>query len=293
MADAPPAIEVDELSKCFATADRSGIRVVEAVRSVSFTVNRGEFFSILGPSGSGKTTCLRILAGLLNKDAGRVAVHGSEVTGPSRDRAMVFQSFNLLPWKTVAENTEFGLKLQGVGNRAERRERARYFLDLVGLSGFENHYPHQLSGGMQQRVGIARALAMEPSVLLMDEPFASIDAQTREVLQGELLKILAKTDASVVFITHSIDEAIYLSDQFIVLSARPSVVLGSYRVTLPKPRWEYDVHVEPEFLRLRSAAWELLRPTSSSEPAVAVADGALQDGPARREGSNGVTREER
>jgi NitT/TauT family transport system ATP-binding protein len=264
MAESPLAIQVSNVGKVFATAEGSAVRVVEAVRSVSFEVKRGEFFSILGPSGSGKTTCLRILAGLLAKDAGSVAVHGTEVTGPSRDRAMVFQSFNLLPWKTIAENTEFGLKLQGIGSRTERRERARRYLELVGLKGFEDHYPHQLSGGMQQRVGIARALAIEPSVLLMDEPFASVDAQTREVLQGELLKILAATDATIVFITHSIDEAIYLSDEVIVLSARPSVVLGRYRVNLPKPRWEYDVHVEPEFVHLRSEAWKMLRPPDSN-----------------------------
>jgi NitT/TauT family transport system ATP-binding protein len=255
------AVEVQDLGKSFVTVGKSGIQVVEALRDVTFSVQRGEFFSILGPSGSGKTTCLRILAGLLQKDSGSAAIDGQEVSGPARDRALVFQSFNLLPWKTIIENAEFGLKIQNIGSKKERRDRARSFLDLVGLTGFEDHYPHQLSGGMQQRVGIARALALEPSVLLMDEPFASVDAQTREVLQGELLKILAKTEATVLFITHSIDEAIYLSDRFIVFSARPSTVLGSYQVDLPKPRWEYDVHVQPEFIRLRAEAWDMLRQT--------------------------------
>jgi NitT/TauT family transport system ATP-binding protein len=221
-------------------------------------VREREFLSILGPSGCGKTTCLRILAGLTNLDAGRVQVMGKTVTGPGRERAFVFQAFNLFPWKTVLENAEFGLKLQGIPT-SERRERTRPYLDLVGLSRFEDHYPHQLSGGMQQRVGIARALATNAPILLMDEPFASIDAQTRELLQDELLKILDRANKTVVFITHSIDEAVYLSDRVLVFRPRPGAVAATFEVDLDKPRWTYKARSDPRFVRVREEAWEALR----------------------------------
>jgi NitT/TauT family transport system ATP-binding protein len=231
---------------------------VEALRDVTFGVREREFVSILGPSGCGKTTCLRILAGLTGYDTGHVTVMGRPVTGPGRDRAVVFQGFNLFPWKTVFENAEFGLKLQGVP-AAERRDRTRPYLDLVGLSRFERHYPHQLSGGMQQRVGIARALATDAPILLMDEPFASIDAQTRELLQDELLKILARARKTVIFITHSIDEAVYLSDRVLVFRPRPGGVAATFEVDLDKPRWAYKARSDPRFIQTREAAWEALR----------------------------------
>jgi NitT/TauT family transport system ATP-binding protein len=254
-----PAIQVDDIGKIFVTSEGSVRRIVEALRGISFTVQPGEFLSILGPSGSGKTTCLRILAGLLEYDYGRVLLNGSPVSSPSAACGIVFQQFNLLPWKNVVENIEFGLKIQGVGGKRERRERALEYLELVGLTGFGDQYPHQLSGGMQQRVGIARALATQPSVLLMDEPFASVDAQTREVLQGELLRILDRTGTSVVFITHSIDEAVYLSNRVIVFSVRPSRVIATLDIDLDSPRWGYDVHAQPRFGELRHEAWRVLK----------------------------------
>ncbi len=254
----PPIIHVDHVGKRFVTRRPQGLQAVQALQDVSFEVHDREFVSILGPSGCGKTTCLRILAGLAGYDEGLVTVNGRPIRGPGRDRAVVFQSYNLFPWKTVAENAEFGLKLHGVA-REERRKRLQPYLELVGLTGFEDHYPHQLSGGMQQRVGIARALATDPDILLMDEPFASIDAQTRELLQDELLRILAQASKTVVFITHSIDEAVYLSDRVLVFRPRPGSVSHSFDVPLPRPRWTYKARSEPEFVRIRENAWEALR----------------------------------
>jgi NitT/TauT family transport system ATP-binding protein len=252
-------IRFERVGKTFVSRQgREAPRAVEALADVSFEVREREFLSILGPSGCGKTTCLRILAGLADYDAGEVSVMGKPVTGPGRDRAVVFQGFNLFPWKTVFENAEFGLKLQGVGP-SERRERTQPFLELVGLRSFERHYPHQLSGGMQQRVGIARALATDAPILLMDEPFASIDAQTREVLQDELLRILDRAQKTVVFITHSIDEAVYLSDRVLVFRPRPGAVAATFDIDLPKPRWSYKARSEPRFVRIREEAWEALR----------------------------------
>ena len=253
-----PAIRFDAVGKTFISRSREGEQEVQALAGVSFDIAPGELVSILGPSGCGKTTTLRILAGLTDYDEGDVLVNGKRVVGPGRDRAVVFQQFNLFPWKTVVENAEFGLKLQGV-SKAERREQANHYLHLVGLAGFERHYPHQLSGGMQQRVGIARALATNADILLMDEPFASIDAQTRELLQDELLKILAAVGKTVVFITHSIDEAVYLSDRVIVFRPRPGAVAATFEVDLPKPRWSYRARSEPRFAEIREAAWEALR----------------------------------
>jgi NitT/TauT family transport system ATP-binding protein len=254
----PPVISLDRVGKAFVTKRSGGPQSVQALDDVTFEVSDREFVSILGPSGCGKTTCLRILAGLSGYDRGSVTVHGRRVTGPGRDRAVVFQSYNLFPWKTVVENVEFGLKLQGLA-RDERRARVRPYVELVGLSGFEDHYPHQLSGGMQQRVGIARALATDPDILLMDEPFASIDAQTRELLQDELLRILAQARKTVLFITHSIDEAVYLSDRVLVFRPRPGSVSQTFDVPLPRPRWTYKARSEPEFVRIREEAWEALR----------------------------------
>jgi NitT/TauT family transport system ATP-binding protein len=256
-------VEFDRVGKEFVSKGPDGLQRVQALHDVNFEVGEREFVSILGPSGCGKTTSLRILAGLTSYDAGEVRVFGKKITGPGRERAMVFQGFNLFPWKTVFENAEFGLKIQGVSTR-ERRERTQPYLELVGLKGFEGYYPHQLSGGMQQRVGIARALATNAEILLMDEPFASIDAQTREVLQDELLKILARaqeagTQKTVVFVTHSIDEAVYLSDRVLVFRPRPGAVASTFDVELPRPRWEYKTRADPRFVEIRENAWEALR----------------------------------
>jgi ABC-type nitrate/sulfonate/bicarbonate transport system ATPase subunit len=252
-------VSFDGVGKSFSIRTGGDIEEVVALQDVTFDVAEGEFVSILGPSGCGKTTCLRILAGLTSYDRGSVTVRGQQVTGPGRERAVVFQGFNLFPWKTVLENAEFGAKMQRVPP-AQRRDRARKYLDLVGLGRkFERHYPHQLSGGMQQRVGIARALATNPEILLMDEPFASIDAQTRELLQDELLKILERAPKTVVFVTHSIDEAVYLSDRVLMFHPRPGAVAATFNVDLPKPRWTYKARSDPRFIQTREDAWEALR----------------------------------
>ncbi len=251
-------LEVRNLSKVFFEQNDPRKPGLVALYNVSLSVRKNEFVSLLGPSGCGKTTLIRIIAGLLPPDRGEVLVKGTPATGPGRDRCMVFQHFGLLPWRTVLGNVEFGLEIEGVP-RDERREVARRYLELVGLTGFENYYPHQLSGGMQQRVGIARALSKEPDILLMDEPFAAVDAQTREQLQEELLKIWAKTDTTVIFVTHSIDESVYLSDRVMVMQGRPGRIRDEVAVDLPRPRWEGDVKADPRFARLRARIREFLR----------------------------------
>jgi NitT/TauT family transport system ATP-binding protein len=251
-------LEVRQLSKVFFEQNDPRKPALVALYNVSLTVRRNEFISLLGPSGCGKTTLIRIIAGLLASDRGEVLVENRPVTGPGRDRCMVFQQFGLLPWRTVLANVEFGLEIDGVP-KGERATVARRYLDLVGLKGFEHYYPHQISGGMQQRVGIARALSKQPDILLMDEPFGAVDAQTREQLQEELLKIWGQTDTTVIFVTHSIDEAIYLSDRVIVMQARPGRIKEECSVDLPRPRWEGDVKADPRFARLRARLRDSLR----------------------------------
>ena len=212
-------LEVRHLSKVFFENNDPSRPGLVALYDVSFSVRKNEFVCLLGPSGCGKTTLIRVIAGLIAADKGDILVNHAPVTAPGRDRCMVFQQFGLLPWRTVLANVEFGLEIEGVAS-AERKKIARRYLELVGLDGFENYYPHQISGGMQQRVGIARALSKEPDILLMDEPFGAVDAQTREQLQEELLKIWAKTDTTVLFVTHSIDESVYLSDRVIIMQSR-------------------------------------------------------------------------
>jgi NitT/TauT family transport system ATP-binding protein len=203
---------------------------------------------------------LRIVAGLIPPSSGAVFVDNQPVTGPRRGSGMVFQYIGLFPWRTIEENVFFSREMQFHRplTRPEK-DAARRFVDLVGLSGFEKSFPHQLSGGMQQRVGIARALAVEPDVLLMDEPFGALDAQTRLILQDELLRICAAYKATVMFITHDIEEAIYLSDQVVVMSSRPGRIKFVVDVRLPKPRYEHDVRSSPEFLSLRAMIWNALR----------------------------------
>ncbi len=251
-------LEVRQLSKVFFEQNDPRKPGFVALYNVSLTIRRKEFVSLLGPSGCGKTTLIRIIAGLLAADRGEVAVNGQTVTAPGRDRCMVFQQFGLLPWRTVLANVEFGLEIEGVG-KEERRRAAEKYLELVGLKGFEQYYPHQISGGMQQRVGIARALSKQPDILLMDEPFGAVDAQTREQLQEELLKIWNQTDTTVVFVTHSIDEAIYLSDRVVVMQGRPGRIKEEVTVDLPRPRWEGDVKADPRFAQLRTHLRESLR----------------------------------
>jgi NitT/TauT family transport system ATP-binding protein len=251
-------LEVRQLSKVFFEQNDSRKPGLVALYNISLAIRKNEFVSLLGPSGCGKTTLIRIIAGLLPADCGEVLVNGQAVTVPGRDRCMVFQQFGLLPWRTVLSNVEFGLEIEGVP-KDERSALAGQYLELVGLKGFEHYYPHQISGGMQQRVGIARALSKKPDILLMDEPFGAVDAQTREQLQEELLKIWSRTDTTVVFVTHSIDEALYLSDRVVVMQARPGRIKEEVSVDLPRPRWEGDVKADPRFAQLRSQLRESLR----------------------------------
>ena len=206
-----------------------------AIQDLNLTVGDDEFVSFIGPSGCGKTTILRLIAGLEKPTSGEIYENGKLVSGPGSDRGMVFQEFALFPWRTVQKNVEFGLEMKGF-SREERRNRATKYIDLVNLEGFEDTYPNELSGGMKQRVGIARALANEPDVLLMDEPFGSLDAQTRNIMQRELLRIWQKTSKTVIFVTHSVDEALYLSDRVIVLTARPATVKKEFCIDLSRPR---------------------------------------------------------
>ncbi len=229
------------------------------LEGLDLAVRDREVLCLLGPSGCGKTTLLRCLHGLASLDEGHVDIDGSPVRGPRRNVAMVFQHFGLMPWKRVTENVGYGLELAGVP-RAVVRERVEKYVDLVGLRGFERSYPYQLSGGMQQRVGLARALAIEPDILLMDEPFGSLDAQTREVLQDELLRIHSILPHTMVFITHSIEEAIALGDRVAVLSPRPSRVREIVDVRIPRPRSVASVIAHPDFVELRDRCWRLLRP---------------------------------
>src|SRR6266852_8263028 len=226
---------------------------------MSMTIRAQEIMCIVGPSGCGKTTFLRCIAGLTGIDSGSLLVGGKPVAGPPDGVAMVFQHFGLLPWKTVYDNAAFGLTLAGAP-AALIRDRVTHYLDLVGLAGFEQHYPYQLSGGMQQRVGLVRALAMNPSVLLMDEPFAALDAQTREILQEELLQLMERPDErkTMVFITHSIDEAILLGDRIAVMSARPGRIKEVLDMPFGWPRNADAVRSDPRFAEIRLHIWHQL-----------------------------------
>jgi NitT/TauT family transport system ATP-binding protein len=247
-------IVADGVTVTFRSANRPP---VTALADFDLGVGRGEFVSLVGPSGCGKSTFLNIVLGLLRPDSGHVSVDGRRVEGPAPDRAMVFQEFGLLPWRTVEANVELGLELRGLDSDVRRRQ-ARELVQLVGLGGFERHYPHELSGGMKQRVGLARALATNPEILLMDEPFAALDAQTRDLMQAELLQLWERSRKTVVFVTHSIEEAAYLSDRVIVLSARPGRQKAEIPVRLARPR-DYETRLPPEFNELKLAIWSSLR----------------------------------
>jgi NitT/TauT family transport system ATP-binding protein len=221
---------------------------VTAVGDVSFTIEEGEFVAVLGPSGCGKTTILNIVAGFQKQTSGSVRVGGKDVTGPSPERGVVFQSFALFPWKTVLGNVVFGLRMRGVPRR-DREPIAQRYLELVGLDGFERKFPHELSGGMQQRLGVARVLANEPAVMLMDEPFASVDAQTRRKLQEDLTAIFEANRPTVFFVTHDIEEAVFLADRVVVLSTRPSRVKEVVTVPLERPRHWRDALESSDYRR--------------------------------------------
>jgi NitT/TauT family transport system ATP-binding protein len=228
-----------------------------ALDGVNLRIMDGEFVSIVGPSGCGKTTFLSVVDGLIAATGGRILVEGQVVSRPGPDRAVVFQDASLLPWRTVLGNVLYGLECQGVAARAAE-ERASHFIEMVGLSGFEQHYPYELSGGMQQRVNLARALVMDPKILLMDEPFASLDAQTREAMQEELLAIWVKAGKTVLFVTHQIEEAIYLSDRVMVMTKRPGRAKKIFKIDLPRPR-DYEMRVTPEFNELKLEIWNELK----------------------------------
>jgi NitT/TauT family transport system ATP-binding protein len=220
-------------------------------------VSEGEFLAIVGPSGCGKTTLLNIVAGLLPYEEGVVAIDGKKVQGPGIDRAVVFQHSSLLPWRSIAGNIRYGMELQGRFDRKTMQQRVERFTGMVGLNGFEKHYPSELSGGMQQRVNLARALAADPEVLLMDEPFAALDAQTREFMQAELLKIWSQARKTVVFITHQINEAVYLADRVVVMSARPGQVKSILPIPFGRPR-TLSLKRDPGFLEIEDAIWQLV-----------------------------------
>ncbi len=228
-----------------------------ALQGISFDVRPGEFVSLVGPSGCGKTTILRLINGLIAPDEGEVLVKGHPPV-PNLDLAMVFQSARLLPWRTVAGNIDFVLSLRGLP-RPERIDRVLALLGAVGLRDFADAYPHELSGGMQQRVGLARALSVEPEVLLMDEPFAALDAMTRETLRTELLRMWSRRRMAVVFVTHDIDEAILLSQRIILLRPRPGRIEEIVPVDLPEPRWQHDPRGQPAFADLRAHLWSSIR----------------------------------
>ncbi|AGK52569.1 ABC transporter ATP-binding protein [Bacillus sp. 1NLA3E] len=229
-----------------------------ALENINFEVKTGEFMVLVGPSGCGKSTLLDLLGGLTKPTTGKILLDGKQIEGPGLDRGIVFQQYALFPWKTAQENIEFGLEAKGV-QKKERSEKARHFLSLVGLGGFENRFPHELSGGMKQRVAIARSLAYDPDVLLMDEPFAALDAQTRETLQSELLRIWEQTKKTIVFITHGIDEAVYLGQRVAVMTSRPGKIKQIIDIPLESRTGEEDLRADPEFAKIRHDVWNLLR----------------------------------
>ncbi|MBV9970512.1 MAG: ABC transporter ATP-binding protein [Xanthobacteraceae bacterium] len=262
-------LAVEDVSKTFRVRGEPGEKdsLLPVLRHVSFSLAENEIVSLVGESGCGKTTLLRIVQGLVRLDRGTIRIDGRVVQGPGRDRGFVFQQPNLLPWRTAIGNVELGLELQGVAP-ARRRQTAQRLLALVGLSLAARQFPHQLSGGMQQRVGLARALAIDPAVLLMDEPFSALDAQTREILQKELLRIHADTGKTILFVTHDLDEAIYLSDRVIVMAAKPGRITATLPVPFQRPRPELPVlRGEPAFQRMRAQMWDLIRAPSASAAA--------------------------
>ncbi|MBP1886157.1 ABC transporter ATP-binding protein [Sinorhizobium mexicanum] len=257
-------IVVNSVRKTFAlkpgqtvTVDGRVSNRIPVLDGIDLTIRKGEFITLVGPSGSGKSVLLDIIAGLTEASSGVASIDGAEVRKPHSQTAYVFQQYALFPWRTALENVEYALEVRGAP-AAVRREKALYFLNLFGLKGFEDRFPSQLSGGMQQRVAIARALSTEPQVLLMDEPFAALDAQTRDILQSELLRIWEQIKTTVVFVTHSIDEAIFLADRVVVMTARPAKVKEIIDVDLPRPR-EIDIRNTDAFNAYRAWVWNSLR----------------------------------
>lgn len=250
-------IVADNVSKNFITRSRKEVR---AIANASLSVERNEFVCIVGPSGGGKSTLLNIVAGFEGTTSGHLLVDGKSVDGPHPSRTMVFQEFALFPWLSVRDNIGFGLEMKGV-SKVERRDQVDHYLELVGLGRFADSYPSELSGGMKQRVAIARALAVQPEMLLMDEPFGALDAYTREIMQEELLRIWQKEPKTVLFVTHSVEEAVTLSDTIVVMAGRPGTVRNVVKVNLPRPRRNTD----PAFVELKGRIQADVRAASNSE----------------------------
>jgi NitT/TauT family transport system ATP-binding protein len=253
--DGGPAIELFDVTKRFRTPSRT---FYTAVRDLTFTVAQGEFCAIVGPTGSGKSTTLSLIAGLDTPTRGRVLVVGEPVRGITRRAGYMFQTDAVFPWKNILENVATGPVYRGV-NRTQARRRARDWIARVGLAGFEDRYPNQLSGGMRKRVALAQSLINEPEILLMDEPFAALDVQTRILMEAELLELWAETSASVVFVTHDLEEAISLADRVMVFTAAPATLKRSYEIDLPRPRNVTEIRFDPRFTRLYQQIWEDLR----------------------------------
>ncbi len=243
-------ISIKNLNKTYVTDESSTV----AIEDFSLEIEKGELISIVGPSGCGKTTLLRMIAGLLEPSSGSISINGKECKGPGPDRGMVFQDYALFPWRSVRKNVEFGMEVNGM-SKEDRTKRANKLLDVVGLEKFADSRVHELSGGMKQRVAIARALATHPDVILMDEPFGALDAQTRNLMQEELVRVIQKTNQTVIFITHSVDEAVYLSDRIVVLTKRPAVIKEIVDIPWERPR----DRASPEFTALRKEILEELR----------------------------------
>ncbi|AOZ00663.1 sulfonate ABC transporter ATP-binding protein [Cupriavidus sp. USMAHM13] len=251
------ALSIQQVSRSFPSPRGAGHAPLQALQPVDFEVRDNDFVTILGPSGCGKSTLLRIVAGLDSPSGGRVLLDGQPVVGPGADRGMVFQSYTLFPWLTIEQNVRFGLRERGM-SEAEQRERSDFFIQRVGLRGFEQHFPKQLSGGMQQRTAIARALANDPKILLLDEPFGALDNQTRVLMQELLLGIWEASRKTVLFVTHDIDEAIFMANRVAVFSARPGRIKSEIAVDFPHPR-HYTIKTSPEFSTLKARLTEEIR----------------------------------
>jgi NitT/TauT family transport system ATP-binding protein len=248
------SLEINNVSKSFQSDNG---QMIQAVAPTNFRVEQGEFLSIIGPSGCGKSTLFNLIGGLIPSDSGEIIINQTTITGPHKDIGMVFQDESTFPWRTVLDNIAFPLEIAGL-TKAERHEKARYFINLVGLSGFEDHYPHQLSGGMRQRTAIARTLASEPRILLMDEPFGALDEQTRLLLGDKLLKICDELNQTTMLITHNITEAVQLSDKVAVMSYRPGTIKQIIDIELPRPRGS-ELIATDKFANYVGQIWEDLR----------------------------------
>jgi len=254
------ALEASGVRKSF-SKDGHSLAVLDVER---FTVRDGEFVTVIGPSGCGKSTLLHIMGGFIQAEAGAIQVHGRRVNGPGPDRGMMFQEFALFPWKTVAGNVAWGLEIQNLA-RTQINATVDKHLDMIGLTDFRNHYPAELSGGMKQRVALARVLAFDPEVLLMDEPFGALDAQTRETMQEELTRLWERTGKTIVFVTHDIDEAVYLGDRVVVLTARPGRIREEVKIDLPRPRG-LEIKKSAQCHEYRNYIWDLIRAESRRGP---------------------------